>query len=623
MTLRHLLQVSLALLVMCLTLIVEAPKSYAFTWLPRLCTSFSDCSSKGMGNAGYQNEYTVSHWGMYGGQNCTNYAAYRLIKNGIDASYLRGQGMGYQWGPVASQHGVAVDKSPRVGDIAWFQINNAAQMPYGHVGYVESVNTSNGTVRVSNDNDLGNFAWRDYRISDVSGFIHFGGVNREPIGSFDSFQTGPGIIRVRGWAFDPDKPASSIVIHAYVGGPAGSGEGHALGAASISRPDVAAAYPAAGQSHGFDFTFETSKRGSVAVYIYAIDTAGGNNPLIGSRSGSVSNPDPFGFLDSASSNSSGSVSVAGWAIDPNQQTSPVTIHVYIGGPAGSPNAEGHNIGTANVSRPDVGRVYPGTGSNHGYSKMITTNKRGAVAVYVYALNVSGTPGNNVELGHRNVYVTTPATTATDATSVPTYNVSKVKVSWSASSSATKGMAFAVQEREVAVGPTGKRSYGGARNWFASTSAKSAVFVGNPGHVYQFRSRVTDPAKRTGDWSSWQTATMPTDDRAASVSGVWIGGRSVSYYQGTYRSTKARNASFSYTAWTDKIEIVGTKSSTTGKVSVYIDGKLRSTIDTYSKQAKYRQILGTFSLRYGRHTVKVINQATSKRPNFIFDGLVVQ
>lgn len=150
--------------------------AHAFTWNDELCIGFAACNTANMGNAGYEFEYlTVDHWGMYGGHNCTNYAAYRLIKNGVDASYLRGQGNAFQWGPVAADHGFPPDKSPRPGDIAWFSESSGVSTGgFGHVAYVESVNSANGTVRVSEDNSGGDFDWRDYQIADVTGFIHFG-----------------------------------------------------------------------------------------------------------------------------------------------------------------------------------------------------------------------------------------------------------------------------------------------------------------------------------------------------------------------------------------------------------------------------------------------------------------
>ena len=78
------------------TIGATAQPANAFTWLPKLCVGFTACNNIGMGNAGYQNEYLQSHWGMYGGHNCTNYAAYRLIQHGVpNPNFPAGQGSAY------------------------------------------------------------------------------------------------------------------------------------------------------------------------------------------------------------------------------------------------------------------------------------------------------------------------------------------------------------------------------------------------------------------------------------------------------------------------------------------------------------------------------------------------
>ena len=107
----------------------------------------------------------------------------------------------------------------------------------------------------------------------------------DPIGSLDLVSSPrPGTVRVYGWSFDRSSPAVSSSVHVYVGGPAGSGEGHNLGAAAGSRPDVGAAYPGAGSSHGYDVTFTTAARGTTTVWVYGIDIDGnGTNQLIGTR----------------------------------------------------------------------------------------------------------------------------------------------------------------------------------------------------------------------------------------------------------------------------------------------------------------------------------------------------
>jgi hypothetical protein len=107
---------------------------------------------------------------------------------------------------------------------------------------------------------------------------------RAPFGWLDLAQGGNGTVRVRGWALDPDKSREAIDVHVYVGGVSGSGEGHAF-TANGYRPDVQSAYPNTGENHGFDVTFSTSRRGTIPVYVYAINASqsgGGNAHLSGS-----------------------------------------------------------------------------------------------------------------------------------------------------------------------------------------------------------------------------------------------------------------------------------------------------------------------------------------------------
>ncbi|MFA5892135.1 MAG: FG-GAP-like repeat-containing protein, partial [Actinomycetota bacterium] len=104
-----------------------------------------------------------------------------------------------------------------------------------------------------------------------------------PIGAFDSATApAPGRIRVRGWAYDPNAPTTTIAVHIYVGGPAGSGApGYAI-PTGVSRPDVKTAHPEAGPNTGFDATLKVSA-GSMDVYAYGINSGPGSNVGIGAK----------------------------------------------------------------------------------------------------------------------------------------------------------------------------------------------------------------------------------------------------------------------------------------------------------------------------------------------------
>jgi hypothetical protein len=100
---------------------------------------------------------------------------------------------------------------------------------------------------------------------------------------------------------------------------------------------------------------------------------------------------PIGNLEAVSV-SPGSVSVRGWAIDPDVTRS-IKVHVKVDGVA---------VGTvASGSRPDVAAAFPGYGPDHGFSKSVTASP-GAHQVCAHGINVGS--GRNTLLGCRTVTV---------------------------------------------------------------------------------------------------------------------------------------------------------------------------------------------------------------------------
>lgn len=102
--------------------------------------------------------------------------------------------------------------------------------------------------------------------------------DRNPFGSLDgAARTSTGAIRVAGWAIDPDL-VFPIDVHVYF-------NGSFVGAlpATVSRPDVGAAYPFFGPYHGYDLTL-AAPGGPVLVCVFAINWGPGwGNPPVGCR----------------------------------------------------------------------------------------------------------------------------------------------------------------------------------------------------------------------------------------------------------------------------------------------------------------------------------------------------
>ncbi len=228
-----------------------------------------------------------------------------------------------------------------------------------------------------------------YGINDTGGFNPTIGcivvnVDPDPIGSLDLVRRVPGGVRVAGWALDPDTP-DLIAAHIY-----SNGAFRAAVGTGGSRPDVAVNLPDYGTNHGFD-TVVAIPPGLQQICGYGINVGPGNNAGFGCRSLAV-NVDPFGSLD-AVTGGAGSLSVAGWAIDPDS-AAPIGVHVYVDGAFAS-------VGIANLQRTDVGAAFPDYGPTHAFYLVLPASP-GTHQVCAYGLNVAS--GSNGVLGCRTATV---------------------------------------------------------------------------------------------------------------------------------------------------------------------------------------------------------------------------
>lgn len=208
-----------------------------------------------------------------------------------------------------------------------------------------------------------------------------------PFGNIELLSAGFGKIRLSGWAIDPNT-TDSIDLHVYV-----NGVGHRV-PASLPRPDVASIYPKFGPNHGFDRTFDLLA-GAYQMCIYGYNVGAGGHTLFGCPTIQVPGGAPLGALDSVAVAES-SVTVAGWAIDPDT-AQPIPVHVYV-------DSTGSGF-VANKDRPDVARVYPVFGPRHGYSERLAVTP-GKHRICVYGINTG--PGSNSLIACRDVDVPGPA-----------------------------------------------------------------------------------------------------------------------------------------------------------------------------------------------------------------------
>jgi len=209
----------------------------------------------------------------------------------------------------------------------------------------------------------------------------------DPFGSFDAVSAVPGGALARGWAIDANS-TDPIRVDFYV-----DGKGAASVTASTSRPDIGSLYFIYGDNHGFNTTIPLPA-GNHSVCAFAINVGPGAHTSLGCRTVNVLAGSPFGNVDSVTGGL-GSAQVRGWALDPDV-ADPIRVDFYVDG-------KGAASLTADGTRGDIGRLYPGWGSAHGFSGSIPV-PGGTHQVCVFAINVGA--GSHTSLGCHSVTVPT-------------------------------------------------------------------------------------------------------------------------------------------------------------------------------------------------------------------------
>src|SRR5690606_6181522 len=199
-------------------------------------------------------------------------------------------------------------------------------------------------------------------------------VSANPFGRVDKMAIEYGMLRLRGWAIDPNTN-DPIRIHVYA-----NGKGIASLGADRNRPDIGARY-GRGSNHGFDAAIRIPP-GVSNVTVFAINKGAGSHTVIGQ--GRVSwNGSPVGHLDRVEAVGGGRVRIRGWAMDA-ETPNPIRVHLY-------GNGRGLQSVAADRERSDLARL--GNGTAHGFDTTVTVGA-GTHNICAYAINV-GVAGGNV------------------------------------------------------------------------------------------------------------------------------------------------------------------------------------------------------------------------------------
>jgi hypothetical protein len=208
---------------------------------------------------------------------------------------------------------------------------------------------------------------------------------------------------------------------------------------------------------------------------------------------------------------------------------------------------------------------------------------------------------------------------TVSVSAPSYTVQQsasrsFTVSWSGTDTESGVAGYDVQVR---AGTTGA--------WtplLASTATTSTPYTGTYGQTYYFQVQATDAAS-IGHKSAYVTSggtTVPYDQSKAKFSSGWATQSRSSAFMGSFKYTSRRSAYSTLTLSKGTLYLVANMGPKFGKLTVYFRGHRVRTIDTYSRTSKTRQLIKLTSFTgHGSGTVKIVNQATSRRSRVEVDG----
>jgi surface antigen len=407
----------------------------------------------------------VDPWRFYN-RECTSFVAWRLNNtNGVPFTnqYLGADlwwGNANTWGTSARAKGILVDKTPAVGSVAWSTAGK-----YGHVAWVAEV-LDGGKIVVEEYNwgvnslgEKGRYRARTTLASSFTGFIHIKDLKSWPPsdGAFINVKETGEVYRIAGgapiyvsdWApfggpqytqtvtkakFDtlPKVPENGTYIRGQSTGnvysiahgapihvaswAAVGGEQPTIGVDDAAIRNAGAGgvwkYLRAVPSDGFIRGSESYRIFRLVAgrpyYVTSWAPYGGERPYVTVDDASINTCnhmvcDPVGDVEWVSGDR-GSLTVAGWAQDPNT-SSPVSIHIYV---------DGQMAGSASTSRAraDIEKKYH-RGVTYGYKRTLTVSP-GTHEVCAYAIN-TGAGNNNTHLGCKTVTAKPLGTFATQPT----------------------------------------------------------------------------------------------------------------------------------------------------------------------------------------------------------------
>ncbi len=232
---------------------------------------------------------------------------------------------------------------------------------------------------------------------------------------------------------------------------------------------------------------------------------------------------------------------------------------------------------------------------------------GRHTLLVRAIHLSGRTASFT----RTVVVDTTAPQFTTAPSVVLRTGSlngsvPVRVGWTASDAGGLRSVAMTQPAAVNLGVTANGWNGTARPGVANTWSLRA-------------------ADRAGNATAASVTRTPVvvSELSATRTGPWTGLRNSAYLSGHALRSTARGASMTWTFTGRSASLAASRTTVSGLVTVYVDGRAAGTLDLRAATVQNRQAVWARNWgASGTHTVRVVVAGTTGRPGAVLDGLVV-
>lgn len=117
-----------------------------------------------------------------------------------------------------------------------------------------------------------------------------------------------------------------------------------------------------------------------------------------------------------------------------------------------------------------------------------------------------------------------------------------------------------------------------------------------------------------------------DMRPAVRYGAWQGYASKVAINGTFRIAWAAGASVTFTVAGNSFNWITALGPNYGQADVYVDGRLKTTVDLYAPGQKWQQLIPFTGLGHAMHTVEIVvrgqSNPLSSGTGVVFDGFVI-